>query len=82
LFWRKTFLSCFLLCPSALASRIDSLTAPLTAAAERNFARWPNLSDEQIGFFQTPTAPTWQGQVEFVRTWLAARVAWLDTQWQ
>jgi hypothetical protein len=66
---------------AALTSRIDALTAPLTEAAERNFARWPNLSDEQIGFFQTPTAPTWQGQVEFVRTWLAARVAWLDTQW-
>lgn len=66
---------------AALAARIDALTAPLVAAAERNFARWPNLSNEQIGFFQTPTVPTWQGQVEFVRTWLTARVAWLDTQW-
>lgn len=67
---------------AAIATRIDALTAPLTGAAERNFTRWPNLADEQIGFFQTPTAPTWQGQVDFVRTWLAARVAWLDTEWQ
>ncbi len=67
---------------AAIASRIDGLTAPLSAAAERNFTRWPNLSVEQIGFFQTPTEPTWQGQVQFIRTWLAARVAWLDTQWQ
>lgn len=71
-----------ILSDAAIESRIDALTAPLAQAAERNFTRWPNLGEEQIGFFQTPTAPTWQGQVDFCRTWLAARVAWLDTQWQ
>ncbi|GLI01112.1 CotH kinase family protein [Phytohabitans aurantiacus] len=64
---------------SSLNARIDSLAAPLTNAAQRNFQRWPNLSSPQVGFFQTPTAPTWQGQVQAMRTWLTQRVSWLDS---
>ncbi|MCW6008759.1 CotH kinase family protein [Micromonospora sp. CPCC 205371] len=64
---------------ASLNARIDSLAAPLTNAAQRNFQRWPNLSSPQVGFFQTPTAPTWQGQVQAMRTWLTQRVSWLDS---
>jgi hypothetical protein len=64
---------------AALNARIDSLASPLTNAAQRNFQRWPNLSSPQVGFFQTPTAPTWQGQVQAMRTWLTQRVSWLDS---
>ncbi len=71
-----------LLSDASLNARIDALTAPLGAAAARNFARWPNLTSEMIGPFFTPTADTWQGQVQVIRTFLSARTAWLDSAWQ
>lgn len=64
---------------SAVQARIDALTRPLANAAQRNFQRWPNLSTPMIGFFNTPTAPTWQGQVQFMRDWMQRRSAWLDS---
>ncbi|MBO4272665.1 CotH kinase family protein, partial [Microbispora triticiradicis] len=64
---------------SALQSRIDALSRPLTNAAQRNFQRWPNLTTRTIGFFITPTASTWQGQVQYMRDWMLRRAAWLDT---
>jgi len=71
-----------LLSDTALDARIDGLVAPLAEAAERNFNRWPNLTNQMVGPFQTPTDPTWEGQVAVVRTWVKARAAWLDTAWQ
>lgn len=71
-----------LLSDTALLARVDALAAPLTAAAERNFTRWPNLTTESIGPFLTPTAPTWQGQLDAIRVWIPARTAWLDSVWQ
>ncbi|GIM89626.1 CotH kinase family protein [Paractinoplanes toevensis] len=69
------------LAPAALNSRVDTLTAPLTAAAARNFQRWPNLPTRMIGPFITDTSPTWAGQVQVMRNWMTQRAAWLDTQW-
>jgi hypothetical protein len=71
-----------LLSDASLLSRIDALTAPLQNAAGRNFARWPNLTEPMVGPFHTPTAGTWQGQVDVIRTWVVQRAAWIDTQWQ
>ncbi|RKN40151.1 spore coat protein CotH [Streptomyces hoynatensis] len=72
-----------LLSDASLGERIDALTAPLTAAAQRNFQKWPNLSDLFVGPFLTPTAATWQGQVQYLRDWLTQRAAWLDSSgWQ
>ncbi len=70
-----------LLSDAALEGRIIELATPLANAAARNFARWPNLSTRQVGFFTTPTESTWVGQLQFVRDWLQERVAWLDSQW-
>ncbi|MEU1887852.1 CotH kinase family protein [Micromonospora rifamycinica] len=66
------------LSPAQLDTRVARLTAPLAGAADRNFQRWPNLTTEKIGPIVTPTADTWQGQVSYLRDWLARRVAWLD----
>jgi hypothetical protein len=71
-----------LLSDAQIDARIQQLTAPLVNAAGRNFQRWPNLSDRSVEMFQTPTAGTWEGQVQFMRDWIAERIAWLDTQWQ
>jgi len=68
-----------LLSNASLNARIDGLAAPLTNAAQRNFQRWPNLTSPTVGFFQTPTANTWQGQVQVMRNWLAQRASWLDS---
>ncbi|MEU8353828.1 CotH kinase family protein [Streptomyces sp. NPDC048845] len=62
-----------------LNARITELAAPLAGAAERNFAKWPNLTDAMVGPFNTPTAATWQGHVDLMRTWMTERTAWLDT---
>ncbi|MEU7908858.1 CotH kinase family protein [Actinoplanes sp. NPDC049118] len=67
-----------LLSDSALAARVDALSAPLTAAAQRNFQRWPNLTTRMIGPFVTDTAATWAGQVQVMRSWMTRRAAWLD----
>lgn len=64
---------------AALDARIAGLTAPLVNAAERNFQRWPNLTDPTIGPIITPTADTWQGQVAYMRDWMDQRMAWLDS---
>ncbi|MEE1938960.1 CotH kinase family protein [Streptomyces sp. TRM 70361] len=63
----------------ALTALVDELAAPLTGAAGRNFARWPNLTEPMVGPFVTPTADTWQGQVDQLRDWMLRRAAWLDS---
>ena len=70
-----------LLSDAQVDARIDKLTAGLANAAARNFARWPILTDAQVGPFDTAALPTWQAQVEDMRAWAKARMAWLDTQW-
>lgn len=70
-----------LLSDAALNDRIDTLAAPLAAAAQRNFERWPNLGATQVVFFEGPGTETWEEQVAYMRDWLMRRVAWLDSQW-
>ena len=70
-----------LLSNAALEQRIDALAAPLAAASVRDFARWP-VADVAQSIFQIPTEPTWEVQLEVMRTWLGERLAWLDTQLQ
>ncbi|MFI7438172.1 CotH kinase family protein [Micromonospora haikouensis] len=62
-----------------LDARFAGITAPLVNGAERNFQRWPNLTTEKIGPIVTPTADTWQGQVQYLRDWMDERMAWLDS---
>ncbi|GAB7036728.1 MULTISPECIES: CotH kinase family protein [Catenuloplanes] len=64
---------------ASLTALIQRLTGPLTAGAARNFQKWPNLTAPVVGPFTTPTDPTWQGQVQTLRTWLRQRAAWLDS---
>lgn len=64
-----------------IAARISTLSAGLAGGAGRNFEKWNNLTTQRIGFFQTPTADTWDGQLAAMRTWLTERLAWLDSQW-
>jgi hypothetical protein len=72
-----------LLSDASLNARVDALSTPLTAAAQRNFQRWPNLTTRMIGPFITDTSATWAGQVQVMRSWMTRRAAWLDgtTAW-
>ncbi|MGC4090448.1 MAG: CotH kinase family protein [Polyangiaceae bacterium] len=65
-----------------VSARIDTLTSGLANAAQRNFQKWNNLTTVRIGFFDTPTANSWQGQVTAMRDWLLGRMAWLDQNWK
>lgn len=65
-----------------VTARITRLTTGLANGAQRNFQKWNNLTSARIGFFETPTAATWEGQVAAMQTWLLGRMAWLDMNWQ
>lgn len=69
------------LADAEIVARIRMLTQGLASAAQRNFDKWPILTTELIEQFETPTADTWEGQVEVMQEWLLGRAAWLDTQW-
>jgi hypothetical protein len=77
--WQELRLSA--LSDAEIGSRIDGLAAGLSAAAVRNFSKWPILTTERIGFFDTPVVDTWEAQVAAMKEWLLGRAAWLDTQW-
>ncbi|MDQ1293053.1 MAG: Spore coat protein CotH [Actinomycetota bacterium] len=62
-----------------LTSRITTLTSALSNAAQRNFQKWPNLNTSRVGVFQTRTSQTWSEQVQFMRTFVSQRAAWLDS---
>jgi CotH kinase protein len=76
--WRE--LRAGLLSEQALNERISALAEPLARAAERDSQRWPvrRVISGDLG----PLTPTWSGQVQAIRDWLALRVAWLDGEFQ
>ncbi|WP_437935776.1 CotH kinase family protein [Sorangium sp. So ce341] len=77
---RYTALRQTLLSEAALEQRMDELSAPLAQAAARDLAKWPvsDIIESSEGFLGGPTAPTWEGQLQVMRDFLRARLAWLD----
>jgi hypothetical protein len=64
-----------------LNARIDSHANPLTAAAARNFIKWPILgSSVPVSPFNSPVSATWAQQIDFMKDWLGERMLWIDTQ--
>ena len=68
-----------LLSEAEVDARITALTTPLVNAAARDIEIWP-VEDIGSGFLQIPEDPTWEGQVQAMRDWIMARMAWLDAQ--
>jgi hypothetical protein len=66
----------------ALHARIDAIVAPLLGAGERDIARWPVGGECAVGAFfgmsYDPGPPTYVEQVQALKDWLSARMAWLD----
>lgn len=53
---------------------IDSMAAEITApVAAANFARWPSNN--------TPRSGGWPAEIDHMKSWLAARAAWIDDQY-
>jgi hypothetical protein len=69
---------------AALDQRVTTLAAPLTNAVVRDFAKWPvsSMYGSGTGFVVGPTVATWAEQIQALRTYLLARTAWLDSQYQ
>jgi hypothetical protein len=73
---RQSFLS-----ETALDARVTALAAPLANAVVRDYAKWPVAEViEQNDFIRGPTVATWEGQVEALRTFIRARVTWMDAE--
>ncbi|MGC4090904.1 MAG: CotH kinase family protein [Polyangiaceae bacterium] len=70
-----------ILSDAALIGRIDGLAAPLQAAAQRHFQKWPILTTTTITFFTTSNANSYAGQLTHMKNWLTQRGAWLDANW-
>ncbi len=77
---RYTALRETLLSDASIQERIDTLTAPLAQAIVRDYAKWPvdGIILSETGFTGGPTEPTWEGQVQIMRDFLLARLAWMD----
>ncbi|MBN2195541.1 MAG: CotH kinase family protein [Polyangiaceae bacterium] len=78
---RYTELRQTLLSQAALEARITEFTTPLQQAIVRDFAKWPveDIITSSTGFVGGPTVPTWEEQVEVMRSFLVERLAWMDT---
>ena len=56
-----------------LSARVDGLAAQIGAlAGARDAARWPDNASRFIG--------GWQGEIDNLKSWLAQRCAWIDSQ--
>jgi hypothetical protein len=75
-----------LLSQASIDQRINMLIAPLDAAAvARDYAKWPVstvLPGGHSGIVYGPSVATWDGQVQAMRDFITARLAWMDTQLQ
>jgi CotH kinase protein len=57
---------------------IDENAAALSQSQENNFRRWPILG--QYVFPNAEVAGSYQGEVSYLKSWLAQRIAWMDSQ--
>jgi uncharacterized protein YjdB len=62
----------------AVVTKMDANAAAISASAEANFQRWPNVLGRPSVFLGTRTvANTWQGEVAYLREWVAKRAGHL-----
>ncbi len=59
---------------------IDSCVQTLGDAADRNFVRFPTLGNYVWPSIE-PYPDTFEGEIDKLKTWLLARLAWMDSQW-
>ncbi|MCG8624915.1 MAG: CotH kinase family protein, partial [Proteobacteria bacterium] len=65
------------LATSKLLGEIDRTADYLSEAQKRNFERWPVLGRQVFGN-PGPYLPTYEQEVQQLKTWLQARLEWMD----
>lgn len=64
--------------PQKILQLVDSLTAQLGEAKDRNFRRWPILGQQvTCNHF---VGDTYEEEVAWMKNWIVRRVAWIDRQ--
>jgi hypothetical protein len=72
--WQELRQTCFDV--QRINNYIDSVTAVLDEAQQRNFQRWPILG---IYIWPNPVWPaTYAGEISYLKTWIQNRINWLD----
>ena len=66
------------LATSKLLDEIDQTAEYLSEAQKRNYQRWSVLGRQAFGN-PPPGLPTYQQEVKQMKTWLQARLKWIDT---
>lgn len=61
-----------------LPAFIDQTAAYLNQSQQNNFQRWPILGEEV--WPNSEVAGSYQGEVDFLKSWLTQRIAWMDSQ--
>jgi len=56
---------------------IDSVVTLTTESRQRHFQQWPVLG-QYVWPNPTPIATTYEGEIQTLKTWLAARLDWID----
>jgi len=59
---------------------IDSCVQTLGDAADRNFVRFPTLGNYVWPSIE-PYPETFEGEIDKLKSWLIARLAWMDSKW-
>jgi hypothetical protein len=62
---------------SAIAAKTDELAALLAEAQERNFEKWPILGT-YVYPDPPPYPPTYEEEIAQLKSWIEARILWLD----
>jgi hypothetical protein len=61
-----------------LSAYIDQNAAALNQSEKNNFQRWPILST--YVYPNAEVAGSYQGEVNYLKSWLTQRIAWMDSQ--
>ncbi len=64
-------------------NRIDAIVAQLDTAQARQFIRWPSLGmtllpDFKFLMFTGPHPDSYQGEIDYLKSWLYERANWMD----
>ncbi|MCC6233073.1 MAG: CotH kinase family protein [Verrucomicrobiales bacterium] len=62
----------------ALSGLVDDLAGQVRGAQARNFTRWRILG--QYVWPNWYIAPTWQAEINWLKTWVTHRASWMDSQ--
>jgi len=57
---------------------VDQTAAALEQSQQNNFQRWPILGE--LVWPNSECAGSYQGEVDFLKSWLTQRLAWMDSQ--